>query len=373
MSTPTPDPERRTGLIWHERFAWYQTGIGAGFVPAGGLVQPLEAADAPPPKTRFRSLVDVSGLEAALRIRPAVEADEEELRAFHAPEYLRRLAEMEAAGHGEAGRSAPVGPDGYRTARLAAGGCGVAIDEVLSGRADNAFALVRPPGHHARRDEGIGSCLLANAVLAALRARRLHGVERIAILDWDVHHGNGTQEAFWDDPAVLTVSIHQDGFFPSGSGGLDERGGDGALGANVNVPLPPGSGHGAYLAAVDEVVLPAIRRHRPDLLLVACGLDASALDPLGRMLLHSGSFRALGDRMVALADELCDGRLVMVQEGGYSAPYTPFCGVAVLEGLAGVRVVEDPFLDVVGTMPGQSLTRDQRAAVDAARAAAGSP
>lgn len=363
-------PRSRTALAWHERFAWYEAGIGAGFAPAGGLVQPYEAVDAPAPKARLRSLVDVVGLTASLDLLPVEAASEDSLATLHDRDYLARLRQLEAEGYGESGRWAPTGPDVYLTARLAVGACYATVDAVMGGRADNGYALVRPPGHHARRGEGLGSCVLANAALAVLHARSEHGVERAAIVDWDVHHGNGAQEAFWDDPAVLTVSVHQEGYFPPGSGDLSERGGPGALATNLNVPLPPGTGHAAYLALADEVLIPLLRDHCPDLLVLCSGYDSSAMDPMGRMLLHSGSYRHLTERFMAVADEVCDGRVIVVQEGGYSPAYTPFCGLAVLEALAGAPAAEDPFLEVFRDMPGQSLTAEQRRHIDAAAVAA---
>jgi acetoin utilization deacetylase AcuC-like enzyme len=364
------DAARRIGLAWHERFAWYQAGIGAGFAPAGGTVQPYEAVDAPAPKARMRSLLDVTGMIDHLTPVAVSAAPEDSLTAFHDPDYLARLRGLEEDGHGEAGFSAPTGPDVYATARLAVGACYAVVEEVMSGRLDNGYALVRPPGHHARRAEGVGSCILANAVLATHRAKAL-GAERVAIVDWDVHHGNGAQEAFWEDPSVLTISIHQEGYFPPGSGPLEERGGPAAPGSNLNVPLPPGTGHEAYLRLAREILVPRVRSHRPDLLIIACGYDAAAMDPMGRMLLHSESFRALTETFLALAEEACDGRLVVIQEGGYSPAYTPFCGLAVFEALAGARVAEDPFLEVFEPVPGQSMTDEQRRYLDAAANAAG--
>jgi acetoin utilization deacetylase AcuC-like enzyme len=364
------DADRRTGLAWHERFAWYEAGIGAGFAPAGGFVQPYEAVDTPAPKARLRSLIDVTGLIDHLTPLAVTAASEGSLAAFHDPAYLDRLRLLQEEGHGDAGRWAPTGPDVYETARLAVGACHAVVDEVMSGRLDNGYALVRPPGHHARRDEGVGSCILANAVLATMRARADHGAERVAIVDWDVHHGNGAQEAFWDDPSVLTISVHQEGYFPPGSGKLDERGGPAAPTSNLNVPLPPGTGHEAYLRLAEDLLVPLVRAHLPDLLIICAGYDSSAMDPMGRMLLHSGSYRALTELFLALAEDVCGGRLVVIQEGGYSPAYTPFCGLAVLEALAGVRVAEDPFLEVFEPMPGQSLTESQSQAIAAATAAA---
>jgi acetoin utilization deacetylase AcuC-like enzyme len=141
-----------------------------------------------------------------------------------------------------------------------------------------------------------------------------------------VHHGNGAEHVFWDDPDVLTISIHQDGMFPPGSGDAAARGGERARGSNVNLPLPPGSGVGAYLSGMERVVVPAIEAHAPDLILVPCGFDAEAMDPLGRMLLHSNAFRRMTEITLELAHRFCGGRLVMIQEGGYGPFTTPFQG-----------------------------------------------
>ena len=170
-------------------------------------------------------------------------------------------------------------------------------------------------------------------------------MQRIAIVDWDVHHGNGTQAVFWEDADVLTISLHQADWYPRGEGAADERGAGPGHGTNINVPLPPGSGSGAYAAALERIVLPALQAHEPELILVACGLDASACDPSARMLLTSEDFRLMTQALQTAADELCGGRLVLCQEGAYSPAYAPFCGLAVVEALAGLRTaVKDPFL-----------------------------
>jgi len=184
-------------------------------------------------------------------------------------------------------------------------------------------------------------------------------------VDWDVHHGNGTQEIFYEDPRVLVISVHQDRCYPPDSGLIEERGSGAGVGANVNVPLPPGSGHEAYLEAFGRVVIPALRRFDPQLVVVSSGFDASVYDPLGRMLLHSDSYRLLTGMLL----EATGGRLALIHEGGYSEFYVPFCGLAVVEALTGTRTgVEDPFLEDVKTLPGQQLTSAQQEAIDAVAA-----
>jgi acetoin utilization deacetylase AcuC-like enzyme len=259
-----------------------------------------------------------------------------------------------------------IGKGSYEVALLAAGGTIEAVDAVLDGRVDNAYALVRPPGHHAVAATGMGFCIFGNLAIAARHAQDVRGVERIAIVDWDVHHGNGTQAAFYTDPGVLTISIHQDNVFPPNSGSLDERGDGAGAGYALNVPLPPGTGDGGYLHAFDEVVIPAVRAFGPDLVLVASGFDAGAMDPLARQLVTSAGFRAMTERVLGVAAECCGGRVAMSHEGGYSPIYVPFCGLAVLEAMSGVRVLDDPILPVIAGMSGHELKPAEAAVIASA-------
>jgi acetoin utilization deacetylase AcuC-like enzyme len=214
--------------------------------------------------------------------------------------------------------------------------------------------------------------VFGNLVLLVRHAQRVHGLSRIAVIDWDVHHGNGTEGAFIDDPSVLTLSIHQERCYPIDSGDLAVVGNGKAAGTNLNIPLPPGSGHGAYLAAFDQVVLPALHRFRPELLVIASGLDASAMDPLGRMLCTSETYRQMAAGVVSAADDLCKGRLIATHEGGYSNAYVPFCGLPILEEFSGIRTrVTDPYLDELMQMGGQLLQPHQAAVIAAAAALAG--
>lgn len=353
-----------TGFLWDEYYAWHNTGTGVMFFPSGPTLEPDGSAESPESKRRFRNLLDRSGLLerlTQLRPRPATVA---EIARFHTPEYISRIEELSAAGGGEAGENTPFGPGSYEIALLAAGGCLTAVDAVLDGTVDNAYALVRPPGHHAEADRGRGYCIFANVSLAALHAREARGLERVAIIDWDVHHGNGTQDAFYDDPSVLTISLHQDRFYPNDSGDPEEVGGPSARGSNVNVALPPGSARDAYVAALERVVVPALRRHRPQLILVASGFDACAIDPLGRMMLLSEDYRRMTQIVMDAAAELCDGRLVYCHEGGYSTAYVPFCGLAVVEQLSGEDSgVVDPFMATYGEATYRDLQPHQDAAI----------
>ena len=364
--------ERRTGYVWHERYAWHDTGTHAGIYPSGGYVQPYRNFESPESKARFAGLVEVSGLLDSLVRIPAREVEAEDLLRVHTPGHVDRIRAQSEATGGDAGDGfSPFGRGSYDLARLAAGGTLAAAEAVLDGVVDNAYALVRPPGHHAEPDQGRGYCLFANVPVAIEALRAAGRVSRVAIFDYDVHHGNGAQKIYWDDPNVLTISVHQDRLFPVDSGLIDEQGGGAGEGTNINVPLPAGSGDGAYWSVVDEVAGPAIRAFAPDLILVSSGFDPSALDPLGRMSVTSEGFRGMAERLLAIADEACGGKIVFSHEGGYSAVHVPFCGIAVLEVLTGRRTgVEDPFAMSVGNSPTRTLTSWQTDVIDQSAALA---
>jgi acetoin utilization deacetylase AcuC-like enzyme len=355
-----------TGFVWHELYMWHDTGSAAGPLPAGGLLEPGEHSENPATKRRFRSLLEVSGLlEHLVPIAPRA-AIEEELLRFHTPGYVERIRRLSADRGGEAGELTPFGPGAFEIAALAVGGCLAAVDAVVDGTVANAYALVRPPGHHAEPARGLGFCIFGNVALAVLHARAAHDLARVAVVDWDVHHGNGTELAFWRDPAVLTISIHQDSCYPPGSGAIDAVGEGAGYGFNVNVPLPPGSGVGAYVATFEQVVAPALAAFEPELIVVASGFDAGAFDPLGRMQMHSEGYRSLTRILLDVAGDVCGGRLVLCHEGGYSAAHVPFCGLAVLEELSGVRTgAEDPFLPACEALGGQELQPHQHAVIEA--------
>lgn len=353
----------RTGFSWHELFAWHD----AGTYPLQH-VEPIAVADSADAKRRFRNLVEVSGLLAQLQPLTVREASDAEILRAHSPALLEKICATSRAGGGSIGRYAHIGAGGEHIVRLAAGAAIEAVDAVLAGRVRNAYALLRPCGHHATRDASMGFCIVNNLAIAAYHALETRDIARIAVVDWDVHHGNGTQSIFWDDPRVLTISLHQDGLFALPGGDSDETGPDPSRTTSLNVPLPAGSGHDAYLTAFERVVLPAIDRFAPQLILVASGLDASSHDALGRMNLHSDSYRAMTASLMQAADRHCDGRLVLCHEGGYSATLVPFIGLAIVETLAGVRTdVADPFLQNVARQSSQKLFAHQAEAIDLAQ------
>jgi acetoin utilization deacetylase AcuC-like enzyme len=278
-------------------------------------------------------LVERCALASVLtRISP-VPAPDEALLAVHASEYLDRLREACAGGPWD-GEYAPVTPATWDAARLTVGGVLAAVDAVLDGRVRRALVHARPAGHHAEPDRAIASTYLNNIACGVERARA-RGVERVAIIDWDVHVANGAERIFWDRDEVLAISLHQQDWYPAHAGALRAIGGPRAEGATVNVPLPAATTDAGYLLAFDEIVAPIVRGFRPELIMVAAGQDASVFDPTGRMLVSAGGFRTLADRVAQLADELTGGRVVVSTEGGYSPIYNPFCLLGVLEGLAG--------------------------------------
>ncbi len=348
-----------TGFFWAEACFWHGGGNFAGMMPVGDHVQPSATGglpENPETKRRLKNLIEVSGLAADLHMRSAAPASDADLGRIHPAAYLDRFRELSAAEGGNLGLRAPFGPGGYEIAALSAGLAREAVLAVLRGELDNAYALSRPPGHHCLPDWPNGFCLLANIPIAIEAARAAGLVRRVAVLDWDVHHGNGTEAIHLDDPDTLTVSIHQERNYPLDTGGFEVRG---AQGSNLNIPLPAGTGHAGYLAAMDRLALPAIRAFRPDLLIVACGFDAALNDPLGRMLATAETFGAMTDRVMALAAEVCGGRLVMVHEGGYSETYVPFCGHRVLERMSGSPVhVHDPMAEAFAArQPGPAMDR----------------
>ena len=331
----------QTAFYWDEKCFWHSGGNYASVIPVGGLVQPLAAGglpENPETKRRLKNLMDVTGLSDELDCRSAPPASKDDLLRVHPAEYLTEFKRMSDSGGGELGLRTPFGPGGYEVSALSAGLVKAALLGVLDGHHRNAYALSRPPGHHCLPDNPMGFCLLANIAVAIEAAFAAKAVTKVAVVDWDVHHGNGTEAIFIDRPDVLTISMHQENNFPWEGGGVDVRGVGPGEGYNMNIPLAPGCGHQAYLHAFDRLVLPALHRFAPDVIVVACGFDASGVDPLSRMLATSRTFEAMTKALMTSADELCDGRIVMAHEGGYSEVHVPFCGHAVIRALAGSSI-----------------------------------
>lgn len=351
--------QRTTAFITDERYFWHVSTVDFGPWVEGGL--PFEK---PEPRRRLLNLIRQSGLADHLAFITPIPATADDLALVHDREYVDHIRKLSEHEGGEAGEYASFGAGGYDTAALAVGGVATAIEAVMRGEVDNAYALVRPGGHHAERNRGRGYCIFCNDAVAIRMMQRRALVNKVAVVDFDVHHGNGTEEVFLDDPSVLTISIHQDRYYPEDSGAPDATGiGDGR-GTNINIALPPGCGEGAYQCALETIAGPAIRAFNPDLIVVAAGYDSGGLDPLGRMQLSAPAFGRITDSLLDLADEVCQGKLVVSHHGGYSELHVPFCGLRVTESLRGLGTpVEDPFA-WIDSLPGQELTDAQRELIE---------
>jgi acetoin utilization deacetylase AcuC-like enzyme len=249
---------------------------------------------------------------------PSRRADLAEVSLCHRLPYIEGVLSLIAAGETElAGGDVSVSAESGEVALHAVGGVIDAVDAVLSARAKNAFCAVRPPGHHARPAAAMGFCLFNNVAIAARYAQRKHAVQRVAIVDWDVHHGNGTQEIFYSDGSVLFFSTHQWPWYP-GTGHTTETGEGQGLGLTINCPLPAGSGREEVMEAFRRRLLPALNKFQPELLIISAGFDSRAGDPLGQFLLTDQDFADLTDLLLDFAAGVCEGRLVSVLEGGYN-------------------------------------------------------
>ncbi|HLN12595.1 MAG TPA: histone deacetylase [bacterium] len=258
--------------------------------------------------------------------------DDAHLARVHTRAHIERVRALADDGGGSLDPDTPVSPASYDVARLAVGGAEGAVDAVLRKEAPVAVALIRPPGHHAGPGYGMGFCLFNNAALAARHAIEAHGVERVLILDWDVHHGNGTQDVFYRDPAVVVCSLHQEDWYP-GTGALEDVGEGPGEGTTVNVPLPAGIGDGGYTHLWEELVLPLVRAAAPGLIIISAGYDAHHADPLGGMRLTAGGFERLSRLLRETAGPT---PIVALLEGGYDPDGLAHSFAATLEGLTGI-------------------------------------
>jgi acetoin utilization deacetylase AcuC-like enzyme len=262
-------------------------------------------------------LLQQDGILESMIAVPSTPASLDAIYRVHTPQYVERLQSAAMFGGGRIDPDTYVNADSYHAALLAVGGLLNVVDAVLGGQADNGFALIRPPGHHALSYLGMGFCLFANVAIAARWAQDRHGVRRVLVVDFDVHHGNGTQDIFYDDPSIEFFSVHQFPYYP-GTGAADEIGAEMAYGSTINVPFPAYVGDEGYLEAFQRILMPLARSFKPELILLSAGFDAHWLDPLASMRLTIPGYAALVKVLLELADELCRGRIIGVLEGGYN-------------------------------------------------------
>ncbi len=342
----------QTAFVWDEKCFWHSGGNYALLAPVGGLVQPMVAGglpEAPETKRRLKNLMDVTGLSNELSMMSAAPSTMDDLLRVHTSDYLDQFKAMSDNSGGELGLRTPFGKGAFEIAALSAGLVCTATEQVLLGKARNAYALSRPPGHHCLPDWPNGFCLLANIAIAVESALDKKLAKKIAVVDWDVHHGNGTEAIFLKRDDVLTISIHQDRCYPQDTGAVSVVGEGTGRGYNMNIPLPPGCGHKAYMDAMRRLVIPKLEAFGADLVIIACGFDASGFDPLARMMCSPETYRLMTREIM----NITDGRLVAAHEGGYSELYVPFCGHAMLEEMSGSdKKAEDPLHNrITGQQP----------------------
>jgi acetoin utilization deacetylase AcuC-like enzyme len=287
------------------------------------------------------ALLETSGMLARLVHIPARSATRQELTRVHHPAYVDQVQMIAEWGGGHLDPDTYMNADSYQAAAMAAGGLIEATFAVIDGRVNNAFALVRPPGHHAMPGRGMGFCLFNNVAIAAQATRQDRGLDRVLIVDFDVHHGNGTQAMTEEDPAVCLISTHQYPYYP-GTGAAREMGRGAGEGMVVNIPLSPGAGDRVFRQVYEQIVLPVAHRFAPDLILVSAGFDAHWDDPLAGLTLSLTGYAWITRTLVELAGELCGGRIVFTLEGGYHLDVLSYGILNTFHALLGDETVEDP-------------------------------
>ncbi len=315
-----------TGIVYHEAYLRHKLGRGHPERPER-IESILEAVE------EVLKREDVATLEP----KPASTKD---LLRVHTEDYVAKIQGMSETG-GILTMDTPAPPGVYETARLAAGGAMLAGESVVEGRVDNAFALARPPGHHAGRASGGGFCFFNNIAIMVEYVRSHHDLKKFAILDWDVHHGNGTQEIFNRDPDVLYFSTHQSPLYP-GTGAIEQIGEGLGQGSKVNVPLRPGTSGASFKYILTELFAPLVKQFRPDFIAVSAGYDAYFDDPLANLRFTIETYSYSATFVKDLADELCGGKLAVVLEGGYNLKAVSQGVLATLSSMLGLGRVEEP-------------------------------
>ncbi|OHB88444.1 MAG: hypothetical protein A3D13_06415 [Planctomycetes bacterium RIFCSPHIGHO2_02_FULL_40_12] len=273
-----------------------------------------------------------TGIWQKLDIKKPRAAAEDELSAVHSISQIEKVAEIAGSGGGYLDPDTYVSPNSYEAALYAAGAPLTAVDLIMDKKADNAFCLVRPPGHHATPEKGMGFCLFNNVAVAAKYIQSRYSLDRIVIIDWDVHHGNGTQDAFYDDPSVMYFSMHRYPFYP-GTGAEEETGKDSGAGFTINIPLSYNTEPQEYLKLFKDILEKRIKPFRPQFILISSGFDAYRLDPISGLNLEASDYNKLTKLTQNIANDCCDGRIVSCLEGGYHLLDLPKCIEEHLNGL----------------------------------------
>jgi acetoin utilization deacetylase AcuC-like enzyme len=296
------------------------------------------------------ALLEESGLLTKLTRIEARDASAAELGLVHDAAYVAAVEQAARDGGGWVDPDTLITPRSYDAAARVVGGTLAALEAVMRGDVESAFCLVRPPGHHATPDRAMGFCLFNHVAVAAAYARATLGLERVAIVDFDVHHGNGTQDAFYEHAGVLYISAHEYPFYP-GTGAARETGADAGRGFTINIPMPHGSGDDAYRRAFSDVVLPALRRYRPELILVSAGYDAHLMDEIAGQLVSVDGYGDIVTMLKDAASELCGGRMLLALEGGYHLVALPWSIRRTIEVLLGDPLTPDPIGAVASDTP----------------------
>lgn len=293
----------RTGFVYHEDYLKHLTGNGH-----------------PEQPERLQNLIDyLKKIELLTELAEiaATPADLRWIEQIHPRSYIEYIANSCKTGFTALDADTVASSDSFHVALLAVGGAVNACNTVMKGDIDNAFCAIRPPGHHAERSKAMGFCLFNNVAIAARYLQTQHRLEKVCIFDWDVHHGNGTQHAFYEDPSVFYISIHQHPLYP-GTGMADEKGSGAGEGTTLNFPSPSGFGNREYLNIFEKQITPAVRNFKPDFILISAGFDAHRDDPLASMEVTEEGFGRMTEIAKALAEDCCQGRLVSLLEGGYN-------------------------------------------------------
>ena len=281
------------------------------------------------------AMLEESDMAGRFQEVPVRQAEREELLLVHSPEYIDRVAATEGKAFSSLDPDTSTSPGSYEAALLASGGLCQAISMVITGELDNGFALVRPPGHHAERSVAKGFCLFNNVAIGARYAQEFHNIKRILVVDWDLHHGNGTQHSFEDDPSILYFSTHQYPYYP-GTGAFEQAGTGQGEGFTVNVPLSVGHGDGEYVGIFERILKPIALEFDPELILVSAGFDIYEDDPLGGMYVTTNGFAGLTRSILNIGKTCCDGKVVITLEGGYNLEGLRSSVKVVLQELAGL-------------------------------------